>query len=85
MRKIVDEQKAKGCPLVPYGLDYDKLPDHPIRLVLGAYAANGSDGAYPVLRTIAESGQVSREDTEIAMRDCIGLLLHHLYPPPEAR
>ena len=85
LRKIVDEQKAKGCPLVPYGLDYDKLPDHPIRLALGAYAANGSDGAYPVLRTIAESGQVSREDTEIAMRDCIGLLLRRLYPPPEAR
>ena len=85
LRKIVDEQKAKGCPLVPYGLDYDKLPDHPIRLALGAYAANGSDGAYPVLRTIAESGQVSREDTEIAMRDSIGLLLRRLYPPPAAR
>ena len=85
LRRIVDEQKAKGCPLVPYGLDYGKLPDHPIRLALGAYAANGSDGAYPVLRTIAESGQVSREDTEIAMRDSIGLLLRRLYPPPAAR
>ena len=85
LRKIIDEQKAKGRPLTPYGLDYDKLPDHPIRLALGAYAANGSDGAYPVLRTIAESGQVSREDTEIAMRDCVGLLLRRLYPPPEVR
>ena len=85
LRKIIDEQKAKGRPLTPYGLDYDKLPDHPIRLALGAYAANGSDGAYPVLRTIAESGQVSCEDTEIAMRDCVGQLLGRLYPPPSAR
>ncbi len=87
LRRIVDEQKAKGCRLTPYGFDYDNLPDHPVRLALGSYAANGSDGAYPVLRTIAESGQVSRENTDISMRACIEALLRRLYPgePPRER
>ncbi len=78
LRRIIDEQKAKNCPLAPYKLDYGKLPDHPIRLALGAYAADGSDGAYPVLRTIANSGSVSREDTEISMRACVETLLRKI-------
>lgn len=82
LRRIVDEQKAKGCPLVPYGLDYDNLPDHPVKLALGAYAASGSDSFYLVLREIANSGEVARVDTGIAMRDCVGALLNRLYPPP---
>lgn len=81
LRRIVDEQKAKGCPLVPHGLDYDNLPDHPIRLTLGAYAADGSDGHYPVMREIANSASVTREDTEISLRGCVGALLGNLYPP----
>ena len=80
LRRIVDEQNAKKRPLVPYGLDYGKLPDQPIRLALGAYAASGSDGAYPVLRTVVESAEASREDTDISMRGCVETLLRKLYP-----
>ena len=82
LRRIVDEQKAKGCCLVPHALDYDNLPDHPIRLALGAYAADGSDGAYPVLREIANAASAAREDTEISLRGCVELLLRRLCPPP---
>ncbi len=82
LRRIVEEQKSKGRPLTPYGLDYADLPDRPVKLALGAYAASGSDGAYPVLREIANSGEVARVDTEIAMRDCVGALLKRLYPAP---
>lgn len=80
LRKVIDEQKAKGCPLVPHGLDYEHLPDHPIRLTLGAYAADGSDGHYPVLREIANSAAAAREDTEISLRGCVEALLRRLYP-----
>ena len=82
LRRIVDEQKAKGCRLVSHALDYDNLPDHPIRLALGAYAADGSDGAYPVLREIANAASAAREDTEISLRGCVELLLRRLCPPP---
>ncbi len=80
LRRIVDEQIAKNRPLTPYGLDYANLPDHPIRLALGAYAASGSDGAYPVLRTVVEANEAAREDTDISMRACVEALLRRLYP-----
>ena len=53
-----------------------------VALALGAYAASGSDSFYLVLREIANSGEVARVDTEIAMRGCVGALLNRLYPPP---
>ncbi len=53
-----------------------------VALAGAASAASCSDSFYLVLREIANSGEVARVDTDIAMRDCVGALLKRLCPAP---
>ncbi len=78
LRSILKEQKDVRARL--YGLDPERLPAAPVRVAFDAYDVTGADGAYPVLRTLAESGNVQRVDTALNIRSTLRSLLERLYP-----
>lgn len=63
-----------------YGIDPARLPEKAVTIAFDAYDITGCDGALPVLRVMASSGEARRVDSATNLRQAFLALLARLYP-----